>query len=629
MTQYGQRDDLPQTPADGYPSPTPLPSHDPSASLDPVASPHFPDSSAYPRSESPSQPYLAPQPRSQSEPRFESRPAPQSDEDPFPTRAKTHAVRRGRSQPIRWLTFIASVVVLTFVTFAILPHFVPAVNALISGGATPQGSLTIGLQDAPSTLDIRTRSNRAADRLLVPNVYEGLTGRDSHNKVVPALASSWKVSKDGLTYTFSLRTASFSDGSAFTSADVVTSFRGVTDHNLPGQSIFEPIKSVDALDNHTLRLRLSHTAPQLLWDLSTPAAIIAKNGDNPHAFVGNNLPAGTGPYTATGFATTPKQSGSAAGSSAASSPSPIAHLTLHANTRWWGGLGAPTARPATISVNWFDSSAHLGQAIRSGAVEAGIDIGPEGVAKFSSDKNTHVAGQSTAHLLVTFNSGPDSLLSDRIIREAHTRVLAPAIIKNAYGKYASENPWPIASLDPGYLKSDNHTGDFNPQKYTWLASAYSRQVRMAVSPEVPQKVVDAVTKAELNAGFSFTATRLTADQWHKQVTSRSASKPLSYDMALWVMHGSHTLGQWMTGSNWWDFDSPTADQQYKKALKAANEKDMARGLQKAAGTLLDGHPAAWLLQLQTVSAWTTSAALTGVPTAMTDISIPLASIRLP
>ncbi len=49
-------------------------------------------------------------------------------------------------------------------------------------------------------------------------MYEGLV-RIYDNKIEPAMAESWKVSKDGLTYTFKLRDSKWSDGEPVTAYD--------------------------------------------------------------------------------------------------------------------------------------------------------------------------------------------------------------------------------------------------------------------------------------------------------------------------------------------------------------------------------------------------------------------------
>ena len=56
----------------------------------------------------------------------------------------------------------------------------------------------------PKTWDVLATSRQADSEKLV-NFYDGLTEYDGENRQVPALAESWEVSDDGLTYTFHIR----------------------------------------------------------------------------------------------------------------------------------------------------------------------------------------------------------------------------------------------------------------------------------------------------------------------------------------------------------------------------------------------------------------------------------------
>ncbi len=78
-----------------------------------------------------------------------------------------------------------------------------------------QAGEPVGLDPA---VTVTQRSLRAMEL-----IYDTLVDYDADNQLVPALAESWEVSEDGLSYVFTLRDAKFSDGSAITAADVVFS----------------------------------------------------------------------------------------------------------------------------------------------------------------------------------------------------------------------------------------------------------------------------------------------------------------------------------------------------------------------------------------------------------------------
>ncbi|MCQ6468564.1 ABC transporter substrate-binding protein, partial [Vibrio parahaemolyticus] len=75
--------------------------------------------------------------------------------------------------------------------------------------------------------------NRWADRNFATDLIAQLTQgkliriNRSTQEIEPALAESWTVSPDSRTFTLTLREAAWSDGTPFTSADVVFSFQAV------------------------------------------------------------------------------------------------------------------------------------------------------------------------------------------------------------------------------------------------------------------------------------------------------------------------------------------------------------------------------------------------------------------
>ena len=90
----------------------------------------------------------------------------------------------------------------------------------------PDGVLRIGITDEIDTMDVHKTT---ADYMVPLNIYERLfdieINDDGSTRLIPALAESWSVSKNGRTYRFVLRDdAFFSDGTRVTSEDVAFSF---------------------------------------------------------------------------------------------------------------------------------------------------------------------------------------------------------------------------------------------------------------------------------------------------------------------------------------------------------------------------------------------------------------------
>jgi peptide/nickel transport system substrate-binding protein len=100
---------------------------------------------------------------------------------------------------------------------------------VFSDVSTRGGVLTSSLRSEPRSF------NRWVDRNFVTDLISQLTqsklvriNRATH-EIEPALAESWTVSPDNRTFTLNLREAAWSDGTPFTSADVVFSFQAVYD----------------------------------------------------------------------------------------------------------------------------------------------------------------------------------------------------------------------------------------------------------------------------------------------------------------------------------------------------------------------------------------------------------------
>src|SRR5438270_624721 len=89
--------------------------------------------------------------------------------------------------------------------------------------------------------------------------------RDSGKTIIPDLAHSWEIAKDGKTYTFHLRQGvQFHDGTDFTSADVKATFDRIakppTGISIPRTPLFRAVSEINARDKYTVEFKL--TAPR-------------------------------------------------------------------------------------------------------------------------------------------------------------------------------------------------------------------------------------------------------------------------------------------------------------------------------------------------------------------------------
>lgn len=149
-----------------------------------------------------------------------------------------------------------------------------------AGIAEAAGVLTIGRREDSTTLDpIKTAQN--VDFWVFSNIYDVLVRVDrTGTRLGPGLAESWTVSADGLTYTFTMRDAKFSDGSPITAADAAFTLLRIRDHEASlWRDSYGVIDTAEAADDRTLVVRLKTPSAPFLSTLAMPgASVVSRAG---------------------------------------------------------------------------------------------------------------------------------------------------------------------------------------------------------------------------------------------------------------------------------------------------------------------------------------------------------------
>lgn len=114
--------------------------------------------------------------------------------------------------------------------------------------AENKDTIKISIQSEPDSF-FPWKAASADTKAIIYNIYDSLTFFDESGKIIPSVAKSWKVSDDGLLYTFELESGiTFHDGSLLTEKDVLYSYRNYA--GLEGYTILNDsmalIKAVSA-----------------------------------------------------------------------------------------------------------------------------------------------------------------------------------------------------------------------------------------------------------------------------------------------------------------------------------------------------------------------------------------------
>ncbi|WP_291950455.1 ABC transporter substrate-binding protein [Campylobacter sp.] len=162
---------------------------------------------------------------------------------------------------------------------------------------TPKDTIVIAVENEPDRINpLFSEDHDVAIGL----VFSGLTRFDENMSLAPDLATSWKVSKDGLMYEFSLRDdVLWHDGVKFSAKDVEFSINALKDKKLnsPSKVNFDAVKEIKIIDDYNINIILSSPFPAFLDALSVgvlPYHLLKEENLNTTNF--NQHPIGTGPY---------------------------------------------------------------------------------------------------------------------------------------------------------------------------------------------------------------------------------------------------------------------------------------------------------------------------------------------
>ena len=169
--------------------------------------------------------------------------------------------------------------------------------ACSGSGSSAKGEKTFSYiyETDPDNLNYLT-TNKAATANITSNVVDGLLENDRYGNFVPSMAEDWSVSKDGLTYTYTLRkdakwyTSEGEEYAEVKAQDFVTGLKYAADKKSDGLYLVqESIKGLDAyvkgeitdfsqvgikaLDDYTVQYTLNK--PESFWNSKTTMGVLA------------------------------------------------------------------------------------------------------------------------------------------------------------------------------------------------------------------------------------------------------------------------------------------------------------------------------------------------------------------
>lgn len=357
-------------------------------------------------------------------------------------------------------------------------------------GGDSSGRLIAAIAGEPDQLDPNKTSAYFSFEVL-ENVYDTLVEPDADLQMRPALAESWDVTPDQLTWTFHLRRGvKFHDGSPLTADDVVYTYRRIIDEELTNVDKLSAITDVRATNPSTVVIRLKQPSPNLLTNLGGFKGMAIVQRKNVESGEITTHPIGTGPFSFEG-----QKSGDS--------------ITLNANPDYWAG---PPKVPGVIFRFIPEKSTAL-SALQAGEIDWTDSIPTQRVNQLKDDDSVNLAVvPSNDYWYLALNEARKPWNDVRVRQAIAYAIDRDAIVAaTSYGT-AANNQLAIPKGNFWHTDYSRYHYDIDQAKRLLAeANASPQNLDMLVTTEYPETVTAAQIIADNLAPLGITVNIRTVD----------------------------------------------------------------------------------------------------------------------
>lgn len=349
----------------------------------------------------------------------------------------------------------------------------------VPGGELPSGEgvLSVGVVGIAST-PLPIFAETAADRAVVALTYRGLTRLDSSGWPTPDLASTWSVSADALSWTFTLDPlAHWQDGSSVTAADVLTTIALASEKGTAG-GYWQSITAEEGDEPGTVRLSASRALANLPTMLGSLPLLSASQfaGLSVSEIPGSaaaKTPQGTGPYRVTSI------SSGGAGLVRRSDLLSADRITLAA-------AGTTVDR---IALYFFPDAASALRGWSGTSLDQLVGLDIADARRGTSSRGSTIELGSTVFSGIAANLRPGSVLRDPRLRSGLAALLDPVAITSVFGGSVARTPvsplsWGWTALPEPQLGAEYATRQFTAVKWKRGDSGWTFPSGSAASLEI-------------------------------------------------------------------------------------------------------------------------------------------------
>jgi len=313
------------------------------------------------------------------------------------------------------------------------------VHALGGKPAVDKQTLVVALASGPGSLDPQVAASIDSAKYAW-NVFDTLYGFDVKGNLEPRLATAYKISDDGLIFTFTIRKGvKFHNGDSMTARDVKYSLDRILDpvtKSTRRPFFVNVVESVQAPDDSTVVIRLHKKDGAFLNKVAGYLYIVPEAYTRglgvPEAFA--RQPVGTGPYRIVSH-----QIGQS--------------LELQRFAQFWGT--AP--KVDKIVLRFVPEASSRVNALLAGEVDLATDIAPTEVERLQGNPGLHavsVPGGSPVYVRIYANDPKTPLGKPQVRLALNHAIDKDALIKSVYRGRAA----PLRSHIPDSYPSDPNKG---------------------------------------------------------------------------------------------------------------------------------------------------------------------------
>ncbi|MGE0312118.1 MAG: ABC transporter substrate-binding protein [Lautropia sp.] len=435
--------------------------------------------------------------------------------------------------------------------------------------------LTLGMQLEPPHLDPTAGAAAAIDEVVYANVFEGLTRFSADGTIKPALAKSWEVSGDGLTYTFKLQQGvKFHDGSPMSADDVKFSLdRARAEKSTNAQkALFAGIDSVEVVDPATVKVRLKASNGGFLFNMAWGDAVIVSPKSIDDA---KKKPVGTGPFRFSNWVQGDR-------------------VEIVRNKDYWG----TPAKLDKVTFKFISDPTAAFAALMAGDVQAfPVFPAPENLAQLKNDKRFKVIVGSTEGETILATNNRRKPFDDVRVREAISHAIdRKAIIDGAMFGYGTPIGTHFAPHHPAYADLTAKSA-YDPArakallKEAGLADGFTTTLKLPPPPYARRG--GEIIAAQLRAvGIKAEITNLEWAQWLEQVL-----KGKDYDLSIVSHTEPMDIGIYANPNYYFQYDGKEVQAMAKELTTVNDDARRNEILKRMQTKIADDYVNGFLFQL--------------------------------